>query len=275
MLRLETKENIIKDFEREGYVILPKVIPETLIKRLISAGDKNVNSNRLKMRQRSKDGINDGFRNCIALDDSFLELIANPIILPYIIKLLGYDIKLLTSHLIYRKSSEITKEIPRNNPGWHRDFYQAQNSLGHNKMPRLDIKAAFCLTDLSKPLSGGTLFAPKSHLLTKPLELDEKGNPQHYVEPKLKTGDCVLFENRTWHAGGVNFSKQTRKVVMIGYTYVWVQATDFQIQSKKVLEKAYELYGDIGLQLLNGLPIPKEYDFNYNSEPLRKLVIKN
>ncbi|PCJ59661.1 MAG: hypothetical protein COA79_09665 [Planctomycetota bacterium] len=262
----------ILDFEKNGYVILPQVLPAEFIERLISAGDYWVNSNHQEMRKNSDYHISDGFRNCLSLDDSFLELIAIPKVLPYIIKLLGYDIKLLTSHLIYKKPAIKTSETPKCNPGWHRDFYHAQNSLGDKLIPRLDIKAAFCLTDLPKPKSGGTLIAPKSHLLKERLKINDNGFPDHFIEPQLKAGDCLLFENRTWHAGAVNLSSQIRKVVMLGYTYIWIKASDYLIQPDSILQKADELYGDVGLQLLDGLPKPTNFDLEYNSAPLKRLV---
>jgi ectoine hydroxylase-related dioxygenase (phytanoyl-CoA dioxygenase family) len=197
----------------------------------------------------------------------FVELLACKKLLPYLVRLLGADIKLLTSHLIYREPRE-----PQNgeavNAGWHRDFIQAQRSLGHEKIPRLDIKVAFCLNDLQEDNSGGTLFIPGSHKLKEGLQIPSKKLPEGVVEPHLKKGDCVIFENRTWHAGGLNLSKNTRKVVMFGYTYTWINSYDFDSQPDSIIAKAKELYGDVGLQLLGALPSPVEFDYNYQDKPL-------
>ena len=62
-------------------------------------------------------------------------------------------------------------------------------------------------TDLSEPNSGVTLVAPGSNHLTEPIEIPEgQADPLGAVEPLLNPGDCLIFENRTWHAGGANLS---------------------------------------------------------------------
>ena len=45
--------------------------------------------------------------------------------------------------------------------------------------------------------------------------------------PSVSPGDVLLFENRTWHAGGVNTSGRTRKCVMMQYAYRWVKPIDY------------------------------------------------
>jgi ectoine hydroxylase-related dioxygenase (phytanoyl-CoA dioxygenase family) len=88
------------------------------------------------------------------------------------------------------------------------------------------------------------------------------------VEPAVCAGDCVIFENRTWHAGGRNMLGSTRKAVMIGYTYTWVQPSDYERQSDATRAAAAARYGDIGLQLVGGLPQPHHFDYDYDTKPL-------
>ena len=260
-------QKIIDKFEQDGFVIIPGALDETMVNRIVEAGDRMIASDIQTMRVNQGDDT-DGFRNSIAQDHIFIELLACPKILPYLVTLLGADIKLLTSQLIYRyKSENQTTEYSSNN-GWHRDFIQAQRSLGDALIPRLDIKAAYCLSDLPIKNCGGTLFSKGSHLLKEALKIEHKKNPLNFVEPILKKGDCVLFENRTWHAGGVNYSDTIRKVIMMGYTYTWVNAYDYDTQSQKTIDKAFDLYGNIGLQLLGALPKPERFDYNYQDKPL-------
>lgn len=267
-------QSYVDHFERDGYVHIPQVLPQDLVDRLVAAGDKWVASDHQDMRQQAGNGT-DGFRNCISLDEAFLELIAYPAMLPYLVTMLGPDIKLLTSHLIYR--SPAAKDTPRLKrvPGWHRDFAKAQRSLGHARMPRLDIKVAYCLSDLPTSNCGGTLFVPGSHTLKEKLDFEPGTDPEGAVEPTVRAGDCVIFENRTWHAGSANLSDATRKVVMMGYTYTWIESADYENQPLEIVEKAEKMYGEIGLQMLSALPRPQHFDFNYDTKPLKAYAEAN
>jgi ectoine hydroxylase-related dioxygenase (phytanoyl-CoA dioxygenase family) len=100
----------------------------------------------------------------------------------------------------------------------------------------MGLKCAFYLTDLSEPKSGATLLAPGSHLMTDRLEIPEgQADPVGAVEPLLNPGDCVIFEYRTWHAGGLNL-RHTRKAVMVGYGYRWLKPMDYLQQAPDVLD---------------------------------------
>ena len=150
-------------FDQEGYLIIRQAIEEETIAKLIAAGDRLIHSNLIVNRQQREDGRYDGFRNCITLDDSFIPLDAHPRFLSLVVQLLGANLQLMTSHLIY-KSPEIpgTSSMCRS-PGWHRDYYQAMNDLGHYSIPRIVLKCAYYLTDLSQPNSGVTMVAPGSN----------------------------------------------------------------------------------------------------------------
>lgn len=261
-------QSVVDAFDRDGFAVIPQAIPSELVDRLITAGDKWVASDYQPMRQVSEG--TDGFRNCVALDDAFMELLAWPKVLPYLVRLLGPDIKLLTSHLIYREPAPAGTPKTKRHPGWHRDFAKAKRSLGDARMPRLDLKVAYALNDLPTESCGGTMFVKGSHALKHGLEIKPHVDPEGTVEPTVRAGDAILFENRTWHAGAPNLSDRTRKVVMMGYTYVWIQPSDYEKHDEATLKQAAELYGDVGLQLLEGLPKPVHFDFNYDSKPLRE-----
>ena len=261
-------EDVVDEFEEKGFLVLRDVLSDDQINRLIDAGDRLIASDYGVNRQSSDDGRYDGFRNCLALDDAFVELLAHPETFPYVVRLMGPMIELLTTHLIYKKPNPDGSVTDRS-PGWHRDFYKAQKSLGDPAIPRLNLKCAYYLTDLDSPADGGTLFVPGSHRLREPLDVPEGADPEGAVQPTLSAGDCVLFENRTWHAGGANVGDRTRKAVMFGYSYVWVQPSDYDEQPPETTERVEERYGDIGRQLIGALPEPEEFDFGYDSEPIR------
>jgi len=70
--------------------------------------------------------------------------------------------------------------------------------------------------------------------------------PENVVEPLLRPGDAVFFENRTWHAAAANLSDHTRIAVMFGYGFQWFRPMDYTVQPPELGHKV----DDIGRQLL-------------------------
>src|SRR5437868_4882710 len=109
-----------RQFDDEGYLIIRGALSEEIVARLIAAGDHLINSDLTENRQTNS-GSYDSFRNCISMDDAFVELLMHPNTVPLIVQLYGPNIHLVTSHLIYKHPNE--NGTPRNfrQPGWHRD----------------------------------------------------------------------------------------------------------------------------------------------------------
>jgi len=238
-----------KRFDEDGFLIVRGALDAGTVARLIEAGDRLVESPRTSQRQRSPDGQYDGFRNCITLDPAFEPLLMWSKTVPLLLQLFGSNVQLATSHLIYKYPDPPGTPPSRRLPGWHRDIAGVPDDLGHASVPRMEAKIAYYLTDLSEPACGATLMAPGSHLLKERLKIDaQTGDPEKVCEPSLRPGDAVIFENRTWHAGGVNLSKRIRKAVMFGYAYRWLKPMDYLIQPKELVERM----DPIGRQLLGG-----------------------
>jgi ectoine hydroxylase len=95
------------------------------------------------------------------------------------------------------------------------------------------------------------LFSPGSNQLKSPMRIPPgKVDPDNIVEPMLQAGDCVLFENRTYHSAAPNLTPNSRKAVFFGYGYRWMRAIDYHTQPMRLLDQV----DDIGKQLLGGLP---------------------
>ncbi|HEY8667050.1 MAG TPA: phytanoyl-CoA dioxygenase family protein [Tepidisphaeraceae bacterium] len=243
-----------RQFEEEGFLILRGVLDKQLLETLIAAGDRLLASDRQENRQREPDGLYDGFRNCIAMDDAFIPLLTHAGTLPLIVQLLGPHIHLVTSHLIYKHPDPPGTDPAIKPQGWHRDIAGTPEDLGHAHVPRMEMKCAFYLTDLSEPNSGATLFAPGSNHFKEAMEIPPgKVGPANAFEPRLRPGDAVFFENRTYHAVSPNLSARTRKVVMLGYGYQWLKPFDYTIADPALAGKV----DDIGKQLLGALRDPQ------------------
>ena len=143
-----------------------------------------------------------------------------------------------TSHLIYRHPDPPGSPDTSRMPGWHRDHFVSMRDLGHSRIPRHSLKIAYYLTDLSEPNTGATMMASGSNKLKEEINIPEgQVDPEAAIEPLLNAGDCVFFENRTWHAGAPNLTDRIRKAVMFGYCYSWMRPIDYRQQSLRFVEK--------------------------------------
>ncbi len=228
----------VAHFDQQGYLIVRNALDSNAISTLIEASDRLIASDRKLNRQRTPNGLYDGFRNSITMEDAYLPLMTHPIILPIVVQLLGANLHLMTSHLIYKHPDPAGTPPTHRTPGWHRDYAQAMNDLGHYSIPRIELKCAYYFTDLSEPNTGATLVSPGSNHLQVPIDIPAgQVDPANTVEPLLQPGDCLIFENRTWHAGATNLSGWIRKGIMIGYGYRWVMPMDFRKQEAEFVEK--------------------------------------
>ncbi len=255
-----------KQFDEEGYLILRGALDSDTVSALIEAGDRLLASDREQNRQRRPGGKYDGFRNCVSLDEAFLPLITNPKTFSLVAQLLSPHLSLLTSHLIYRHPDPPGSPDTERLPGWHRDHYMSMRDLGDRHIPRHSLKVAYYLTDLSEPNTGVTMMAAGSNQLTRRIEIPPgEVDPSSKVEPLLNPGDCVFFENRTWHAGAANLTERTRKAVMIGYSYDWIKPTDYRRQAPELVEKLGPME-----RALVGEPVDESlaFDFTGGANPI-------
>lgn len=223
----------VKEFNESGLLVLRGVLSRTDVDRLLEVGDTLIEDSGTPGRQEQGSGVWDSIRNCIARSDEFRRLISHPRVLSAVVQLMGTNLRVTTSHLVYRNPDPASEDQERI-PSWHRDIAHVSKDLGFANTPRLQIKAAFCLTDLAGADTGGTVFLPGSHLLKRRPKIAEGTDPPGAIEPELLAGDCVLFENRVLHAGGWNLSPRVRKSVMIGYGYRWLASADYRRQSEDV-----------------------------------------
>lgn len=231
-----------RQFRDEGYLIVRNVLVEDMISRLIETGDRLLATGERYNRFMTNGGLYDGYRNCITMDDAFIPLLTNEITLPLVIQLLGSNLQLSTSHLIHRQPDPPGTPDKIRRPGWHRDNGRTSIDLGAANYPRIGLKCAFYLTDLSVPNSGVTMLSPGSNQVKERVDIpDGKADPVNAIEPLLNPGDCVIFEYRTWHAGAPNFTDITRKAVMIGYAYRWLKPMDYVKQDLSFLEKLSDI----------------------------------
>ena len=248
-------------FDRDGFLIVRDALSPELLGRVLEA------SERLFEEGFRKEGLSARnhwqMRNCIGVDPVFLEVLDNPAILPLVAGILGWDIHLITSHLIVRPPNPAGTDRFFKGEGWHRDGGQSSWEMTEPH-PRLLLKVAYFLSDQSEPGRGNTMVVPGSNRLTGPPAQDpNEPHPYGAIEICGKPGDAFLFEQRTYHAVGPNESDITRKSLFMGYGFRWVRAMDYLTPDETLLARCEtpiqrQLLGDVATPM--GIYLPLDED---------------
>ena len=234
-----------RDFNENGYLIVPQALDRATVDRLIEGGDRLMESFEYEdYYAHRRPGL-------IQEEDAYASLITNSSTVPLIVQLLGPNIHITNTALIYKHPQSPEMPTVRN---WHRDV-GVNLDLGNRGLPRVGLKIGYCLTDFTVPNSGATMFVRKSNNLSEPLPIPKgKVDPLAFDEPILRAGDAFLFESRIYHAAALNFTDQVAKVVIYGYHYSWVKPDYYlrhyngRLQPDVVL---LEKLDDVGRQLLD------------------------
>ena len=230
-----------RGIDADGFLIIPEAIDAETVARLTEAGDRLMESfmdDPKSVYLQRREGI--------VQEETFDLLVSSSATVSRVVQLLSPNIHLHTTSLIYKKPQPPDTTPP--DRGWHRDIGIAED-LGHKGLPRVGIKVCYCLTDFLEPNSGMTLLARGSHQNTEPLVI-RKGEPDPptVVDPCLRAGDAILFENRTFHTAAPNLSNSTSKVIIYGYSYRWMKVdVNLDPPDERVIERANN---DIDKQLL-------------------------
>jgi ectoine hydroxylase-related dioxygenase (phytanoyl-CoA dioxygenase family) len=249
-----------EDFERDGFLVIPGALPPDMLEQLVRVADRLYDEG---MRGQGLSKVNHWeLRNCLPSDDVFLELLDWPATFPLVVDLLNWNIHLVTSHLIMRAPSPPEADEAWKATGWHRDGGTSSSEM-QEPHPRLLIKVAYWLSDLSEPGRGAIRFIPGSHrMVGRPAHPPGMADPYGAIEMRAKAGDAVLFEQRMWHAVGPNHSDMVRKSLFFGYGYRWLRPMDYVTMPRELLDRVSpirrQLLGDAATQL--GYYIPTDED---------------
>ncbi|MBO0836717.1 MAG: phytanoyl-CoA dioxygenase family protein [Actinobacteria bacterium] len=154
-------------------------------------------------------------------------LIDHPATFRYVWSVLGWNIHVYHSHL------DVHPPIRAPMPfrfDWHQDGGRQNREIETTPRPRLSVKVAYWLSDVSQPGRGNLKVVPGSHVVNwiegPPRRDVEWPDPEGAVEVTAGPGDAVLFDRRIWHTRSRNYSEHTRKAVFFGYTYRWTAIRD-------------------------------------------------
>lgn len=210
-----------KQFDRDGYLIVPDAIPPGVVTQLTGIVD------RLGV-ERAEEVEQDGrlhLRDFLNFDPAFMDLLDWPSTFPKVWGIMGWHIQLYIHHI------DITPPLAKaqwtnDRLGWHQDSGRLNIELETEPQPRVSMKVGYFLTDTSVPGRGNFWVLPGSHLRNAVEDGEDGGNPPGAISVCVKPGDAVFFDRRLWHSRSENQSEITRKVIFFGYSYRWLRPRD-------------------------------------------------
>jgi ectoine hydroxylase-related dioxygenase (phytanoyl-CoA dioxygenase family) len=213
-----------KSFDDDGFLVVRNVLDADTVAKCLAAGDRLAEAFLAKKEVLDRPEYNHlDFRPGVVSEKTLLELVSHPAGVSLMLQLLGPNIHLHSTALIYKRPS--SSDAPAFRRGWHRDI-RIPKDLGHQYLPLVGIKICYCLTDFRERESGMTLLARGSHRRTGPLVIRKGAVDPEDVELcdlRLDAGDIFIFDNRLFHTAAPNRGNRTSKVLMYGYAYRWMK----------------------------------------------------
>jgi ectoine hydroxylase len=199
-------------------------------------------------------------------------LIDHPATFPYVWSILGWNIHVYHSHLDVHPPLRAPRPFRFE---WHQDGGRQNREIETDPRPRLSVKLAYWLSDVSQPGRGNFKIVPGSHrtnwIAGPPRRDVQWPDPAGAMEVTVSAGDVVLFDRRLWHARSDNYSTFTRKAMFFGYTYRWIAMRD---ENDGIWEADWaDRLTPVQRQLLGGLPgrlpggLPGDGDHAWGHDP--------
>jgi len=238
------------EFEREGFLVVPGVLTETEVEYYEGALDRVYRAQQAAGTVPSGGAMHllSAVTNC----PEAAGLIDHPRVFGLVWSMLGWNVHIYHSHL------DVHPPIRQPRPfryEWHQDGGRQNREIETDPRPRLSVKLAFWLSDVSVPGRGNFKVWPGSHLRNRidgpPRRDIEWPDPDGAIEVCANAGDVVFFDRRIWHARSDNYSEVTRKAMFFGYTPRWIAIRD-EMDALHA-SPAFEQLSPVRRQLLGGI----------------------
>ncbi len=257
-------------FDTNGYLVVEDALPPNVVGELDAAIEELYEREDAAGRLEAGGKLN--MRNCLVQHDTFLQLVDWPATVPLAWQILNWNIQMITSQLIVLAPQPEPPPERRQKVGLHRDGGTSFTEMTEPH-PRILLKIAYAISDQSDPASGATVLAPGSNRLTGPPPVDpETGAVRGAIPMAVRPGTAFVFEQRTWHGIGQNWSGFPRKTLFYGYAYRWVKPMDYITMPEDLLERC----NPVQKQLLGVVSDPLSYYLPKDEDvPLKALVEQN
>ncbi|MCY4401265.1 MAG: phytanoyl-CoA dioxygenase family protein [Candidatus Poribacteria bacterium] len=221
--------------ENNGYLLINNALPPDVVAEIDAAVDEVYDKEKEAGNLEGGGKLN--LRNCITHHEAFLQLLDWHKTFPLACGVLNWNIQMITSHLIVLPSKEEPPDDVKTKIGLHRDGGTSYREM-QEPHPRILLKIAYAISDQSDPASGATVLVPGSNRLTgMPARDPETGWARGAISMNVNAGDAFLFEQRTYHGIGHNWSGMPRKTIFMGYAYRWVKPMDYIMMPDELVDK--------------------------------------
>lgn len=254
-----------RSFDEQGFILIEDFFTQPELARLLAAIDT------VAARVRADKGLspNDPFavRNALTQHEAFLDLIDHPRMLPLVVDAIGWNIQIRTTHLDYRppyppglEPGELGTGAGADNAAgyknlvWHPDLagpYLFEAPSLDGRLPFMEVKVGYYLSDLRERNSGAVCLVPGSHR-RPPQELRDLQHrvpEDQFIELNVPANTALLWRTQVWHCVTPNLSNTVRKVFYVGYHYRWLRPTDYIQQDPELIARS----SPIRRQLLGAL----------------------
>lgn len=212
------------EFEETGYLVIEEALPEKVCDDLESVSD------RIDFEERKAGGLTPYERlsvmDFIGRDDLFLELVDWPRTFAKVWGILGWNIQIYHSHLVYSPPEE-PGNVSKVKRGWHQDSGRLNEEMEFHPRPRLSLKVCYFLSECSREGMANLNVVPGSHLDDSLVSSKERQkDPDGAIPILAPRGAAVFLDRRIWHTASPNASTVTRKALFYGYSFRWIRPRD-------------------------------------------------
>jgi ectoine hydroxylase-related dioxygenase (phytanoyl-CoA dioxygenase family) len=243
-----------RDFDEQGFILIEDFFDQGELTRLLAAIDE------VAARVRAEKGLDANapfaVRNALTQHEAFLDLIDHPRMLPLVVDAIGWNIQIRTTHLDYRPPYPTGLEPGEVGTGtgadhaagyknlvWHPDLagpYLFEAPSLDGRLPFMEVKVGYYLSDLRERSSGAVCLVPGSHRRT-PQELRDMHHrvpEDQFIELNVPANTALLWRTQVWHCVTPNLSNTVRKVFYVGYHYRWLRPTDYLQQDPELIARS-------------------------------------
>ncbi len=227
------------ELNENGFTVLENILSPSETDRLDKAMDEVADQMREVRGLSPDDSIS--LRNSVAYHEAILDLLDHPKILPLVVDAIGWNIQNRDSIFDYRMPQPGNTDPNILSLGWHFDYEsQFAGTTLDGRMPLLDFKVGWYVSDHSEPGHSTILFVPGSFKWTQ----EQRTNWQSRLKPKdiyelrVPAGSAMLWRPTLLHGVTPNLSKSARKALYISYTPRWVRPSGYMDQDPALIARS-------------------------------------
>jgi len=214
-----------EQFERDGYLVIPGALSAAEVEHYTEVIDRVYAAEQEAARLSPEGAMH--ILSAVHRCPEVAPLVDHPATFPLVWSILGWNVHIYHSHLDVHPPIRVPKPYRFE---WHQDGGRQNRELETDPRPRLSVKLAYWLSDVSVEGRGNFKVVPGSHLqnwIEGPPRRDvEWPEPPGAIEVCANPGDAVFFDRRIWHTRTNNYSDVTRKAMFFAYTLRWIAIRD-------------------------------------------------